>query len=531
MISLLKLKFDLFNRRALFLSADKLAVYHWYRGKLGSSYLFDTDREGQKNFIRYIRETPNSPVYIMVDVIEEEFRVDTIPHVFGADRDAVIQRKQSRLFREASYFHTLFQGREEEGRRDDKILFMALTGQDIIKPWVEILEQHKVPLAGIISLPLLIQSFLKYLPKPSEHMLVVSMQSISGLRQTFFQQQQLKISRLAKLPRYGTASYAPRIFDEVDKIRRYLNSLRLISAEHPLDIYFLANRELLEELKQSQENSAMVRHHLLDIDELASEMEIEKKQITPFSDQIYAYHLLSSALPNAYATVREMRYNKLRKFRHAMNAASLLLVLTGSIYGGFNFMDAITFSQQSESAKNKTQFYTQRYNMARERLPETPVQPAEIKVAVDMLGTLEKYKSTPVEMMRYLGHSLMDFPEIQLQQIEWISSLDPNAKLESGENSNSNLNIDAESKADYYQIATINAQLVPFDGNYRAAIAMVNKFAEVLRQDDLTYDVTILTFPLDVSSEGNLSGDVKKIDKKAEFSLRAVIGIHNGKTG
>src|SRR5690606_239287 len=105
MISSLTSRFEFNQRRALFLSAHKAAVYHWQKGDLGSSYLFDANQDGREYFERYLRETPNVPMYILVDVFEEEFRRDTIPHVFGSDRQAIIDRKCARLFRETPYSH------------------------------------------------------------------------------------------------------------------------------------------------------------------------------------------------------------------------------------------------------------------------------------------------------------------------------------------------------------------------------------------------------------------------------------------
>ena len=103
MTSSLKSRFDFGKRRALFVSAHKAAVYHWHKGDLTSSYLFDANQEGKLFFERYLRETPNIPVYMLVDVFEEEFKRDTVPHVFGADREAIVERKKARLFRDTPY--------------------------------------------------------------------------------------------------------------------------------------------------------------------------------------------------------------------------------------------------------------------------------------------------------------------------------------------------------------------------------------------------------------------------------------------
>ena len=231
MTSSLKSKFDYGKRRAMFVSAHKLAVYHWYKGDLSSSYLFDVNTDGISYFERYLSETPNIPAYVLVDIFEEEFKRDTAPHVFGSDRAAIIERKKARLFRDTPYYYSKVLGREEDGRKDDQILLSAITNPALIAPWLELLEQYKIPLVAINSVPLITESLIDLLPDSSENNLIVSIQSISGLRQTFLKNNQLRVSRLVQLPRYGTEPYGPHIKDEVDKIRRYLNSVRLIPSD------------------------------------------------------------------------------------------------------------------------------------------------------------------------------------------------------------------------------------------------------------------------------------------------------------
>jgi hypothetical protein len=530
MISLQKSKSDFFNRRALFISADKLSIYHWDKGELGSSYLFDLDQAGRDNFKRYLQESVNTPMTILVDVIEEEFRQDTIPHVFGSDRQALIERKQSRLYRDASYLYTQNQGRETEGRRDDQLLFMALTNQEMIKPWLDLLEEHKVPLKGILSVSLLLQSYIKTLPDISDHALFVTMQSISGLRQTFFQKKELKISRLSKLARYGTESYAPRINAEVEKIQRYLNSLRLIPNDTSLDVYIFADKTTLDELENEKISSPMMRRHYLDITKLMETIQQDAVQAIPFSDKLLVHHLLKSHSKNCYASSHEMRYSKMRNIRYATNFTSVFILFFSLIYSGLNFMNGMTYKQESESSKNKAAFYQSRYDLARERLPKTPVEPAQVKVAVEAATKLDEYKSTPYEMFSFIGKGLEQYPEIKLDDFDWSFSIDPNKGAAApSEKENKYLppgmTNNNESEVKYYQISNIKAHIAPFDGNYREAIAVVNKFAETLRSHDSTYEVSIESFPLDISSTATLQGDAESVGKEALFSLRTVIGV------
>lgn len=518
---------EFFNRRVLFVSADKISVYHWEKGELGSSYLFDIDDAGQENFERYLTESENTPMTMLVDVIEEEFRQDTIPHVFGADRAALIERKQSRLFRDAEYICVQNQGREEVGRKDDRLLFIALTRNEVIKPWLGLLEKFKVPVRGIISVPLLLESYIKTLPDISDHALFVTMQSISGLRQTFFQNKQLKLSRLSKLPRYGTESYAPRVETEVEKTQRYLNSLRLVPNDTSLDVYVVADKVMLDELEKRRISAPMLKLNYLDVNKLKKVIQESSDQVVPFSDQLLMSYLLKTQPKNCYATAKDMRYMKMRNMRYAMNAASIGLLLVSIIYSSISFMGGLTYKQESEAAKGKAAFYQARYDLARERLPKTPVEPAQIKLAVDAVSRLEEYKATPYQMMRFVGKALEKYPAIKLDDLTWSFSMDPNRGIEAKENSSPIEPLTTEgNEVKYYQISNFNAHIESFDGNYREAIAMVNDFAKALREDKAAYSVTIESFPLDISSEATLAGSAQATSKKAAFSLRTVIGIN-----
>ena len=520
MISLLKSKSDLFNKRSVYISADKLSVHHWYRGALSSSYLFDVDAQGRANFKRYLEESDNVPTYVLIDIIEEEFRQDTIPHVFGSDREALLKRKQGRLFRDARYQHAEFIGREEEGRRDDKFLFMALTNNEILEPWLKLLDEHKVPIAGIVSLPQLL----------SDYALIVSMQSISGLRQTFFLNKKLKISRLSKLPRFGTESYAPKIKSEIDKIQRYLNSLRLVPNDKNLDVYVLADQKTIDEFEKEKAALPNVNFRYHNVQDLAKKAELQMEKAIPFADQLFLSHLLKSPPKNYYAQKRDMRYATMRKMRIAMNLCSIVLLLGSLGYSGYAAMGALLFKKQCEDARIKADFYQARYKMAKERLPQTPVDSYRIKTAVEAADTLQDYSVTPYEMLVVLGQSLKEFPDIQLDDLDWQFSTTPanGDKQSSGRASQyGNVNLDNdEQQFKYYQISSIQAQISPFDGDYRKAISLVNSFVEKLRQNEQVYDVTILSLPLDISSTATLQGSRNVTEKEAQFSLQAIVGVN-----
>jgi len=528
-------KSDFGKRRALFVSAHKIAVYHWHKGDLASSYLFDANQEGKQFFERYLRETPNIPMYLLVDVFEEEFKRETVPHVFGGDRAAIIERKKARLFRDTPYYSASVQGRETEGRKDDQLLISAITNPKLIVNWVELLDRYMVPLAGIYSIPLLTESMLKLLPEAGDNNLIVSIQSISGLRQTFISNKQLRVSRLVQLPRYGTEPYAPHIREEVEKIRRYLNSVRLVPTDqsNSLNVFFIMTGDLLEDLKQEYKDMTTAGIHFVDINDLLTRSGSARQVSSPFSDQLFIHQLLKQKPANRYARPAEQRFNKMRNMRLAMLSTSALMLLASMIWGGYTVMGAIGHRQNTLAAEAKTEFYSTRYQIAREGLPQTPVEPADLKSAVELYKTLAAYKASPLEMVTLLSNSFNKYPFIVPGNLDWITSTDPNTKVgakpasaKQGVIGYTNVTGTAETTFDYYQIAEIEGKVFPFDGNFRVAISMINEFAESLRSQQDVFDVSILSLPLDVSSEASLQGNTNSTQAEALFSVRVVLGIN-----
>lgn len=537
MISSLLSRFEFANRRALYISAHKAAVYHWQDGDLGSSYLFDGNEEGRAYFERYLRETPNAPIYLITDFFEEEYRQDTIPHVLGPDRNAILRRKKGRLFRDTPYFYSRVIGREEEGRKDDKILMTAITNPGLVTPWIRLIEAHKIPLAGIYSLPLFSESILKHLDKPSGRLLLVSLQSISGLRQTFFLDKRFRISRLVQMPRYGTEPYVPHIQEEVEKIQRYLSSLRLMSHEEPLQICFLMSSELLEDLKKSYTDSTSSRYEFYDINKLLESAGSKQAIATPFSDKFFAHQLLQVKPSNFYASTTERRFFIMRNLRFGMLTGSALLLLASAMWSGFNLMGGLSYKQRSLSAESKSQFYTTRYQLARQRLPQTPVEPEDLKVAVKLANKLEQYKTSPLDMIKLISIGADKYPSIKLDSFQWAASIDPNISLGSkrspGVTPANRANIghsrisSKDTGYDYYQIALISGHLDPFDGDYREAIDKINKFVHTLRASDNVHDVSVVSLPVDVSSDVSLQGSTNGSSKRADFAIRIVLGMHH----
>lgn len=532
MILSLKSKFSRLISRGFFISSSKLAVYHWYKHGhkqgIAESYLFDANADGFGFFQHYLNDNVTVSAYILLDIVSEEHHIDTIPHVFGANRKAVIERKKARIFKDAPYFYAQIQGREDSGRRDDKIMLSALTSHQDIQPWLQILEDNKVPIVGMGSLPLLVQDKTIIIPDMEDNALVFSLQSISGLRQSFFLEGALKFSRLVTMPRYGRESYIPIIDDELVKMRRYIENASLIDGAKPLDFYLIGDHQLLQKLREQHPDSSALHYHLLDITMLGKACGMDEQFLTPFSDKYFIHQLLKYRRKNYYANWRETRYFHMQRMNELLRTASYLLILLGVIWTGINILQGVDYRQQHRLEAQRVKFYSDSYVAERERMPQLPINPSDLKVAVDINNTLQMYKADPVAMFKLISGVLEKFPTINISQLKWITTIDPHQQLLSVKQVNAASNQDrpsADNTADYlyYQIAVFDGYFKDFDGDHRQVLATIEQFVSELKQQ--VYDASIFNPPLDTDSNAKLEGSTNKNVARSNFSIRVVLGV------
>ena len=515
------------GKRIFFVSSGRLRVFH-YDGRLAEPIEFQADEEGLTSFAAYLQQPWNDPVYVLVDFVEEEFREEAIPHVFGADRKALLQTRLQRLFRDPTYSHAVFQGRESEGRRDDRVLFTALTRPDLLAPWMGQLTTHKTPVAGIYSLPLVSKNLLKILKLESRYLLLVSMQASGGLRQTFFKDGELKVSRLAMLPDAGPERFSAAMLGEVERVRRYLNSLRMLPGDEPLDVHILATENVRRQTERHSPTSITTRHNVLPLPEVARKLGMKGGYDSLFSDRIFAQLVASKPPKNQYAPRVQTRYFQLHQIRRGLIAASVILLMGGLALSAAQFVDGLSAIQDAGSASRQAVFYEARYEQARARLPTTPTESRNMKRVVEAVGVLNRFASSPVAMMQVLSIGLESFPQVRLDDLRWRASTSPDVTVEGTNNTpvvkTSKVPLEP-SKLELFQVARMRARVSPFAGDYRAALALVRQFADHLRSLPGVESVEVVSLPLDIGPGARLSGDARPAvsGAVAEFQLRVAI--------
>ncbi|MBF0590076.1 MAG: hypothetical protein HQL53_13220, partial [Magnetococcales bacterium] len=377
---------NLFNRRLLFMTRDRLTAYAWKQGGMvGRPKRFDPDEKGIKNFKKWIRKDLLTPCHLLIDLIDEEFHPDTVPHVLGPDRTAMVARRATKAFGKSPFSLALFQDREsKKGRRDDRIVRAGLPNPEPLAQWIDPLVKAQVSLGGIHSLPLVSLALLRALKLVTPATLLVSQQSTSGLRFSFFKGKYLKISRMARVPDNDPEKYSDLLVRELEKTQQYLRSLRLLSNDVPLSIAILSSADHLEAARPRFRDSATQKFHLLTVTEVAKTIRIKRDITTPFSDSLFIQLLGLKPGRNHYATPKMRRFHLSRRLRTGLTVASLV-VASGSLgVSGFMLYKASVLESRWQENQRLTQSLRMEYRQVIGHHLDVATDPGDIRKSVQL---------------------------------------------------------------------------------------------------------------------------------------------------
>ena len=522
--------------RAFVVSGSRLTVHHRYGSTLLDPFSFDADEEGLARFTRYLARFPRDVTGLIADVMED-FREETVPHALAWDRRALLRTRAARAFPDARYVHSMASGREREGRRDDRVLFSAITRPEVLVPWLAPMARHAVPLAGICSPAMLTGAMLEAIGAEGEHVLVVSLQSGGGLRQTCFRRGRLRMSRLAAMPDPAADGYGHHVLAEVESTRRYLGSLHPETNESRLEVHVLSHGEPLEDLRRElrRDTGGDVRAVCTPVDlaEVARKLGMRGWGGGPVADRLFVHVLARRrAPPNHYATPVETRHYSMLRTRGFLNAASAGLVAAGCLFGGVTFLEGVLGSGYARTLALQSMLYEHRYRAARAELPPAPAEPADLERVVSAAETLRRRRADPIDLFELVSHALAGFPRVRIDGLSWRAGDEPGAPsddgagVEDGDDRLAPAAAGGEPRREPevpFRIGLVSARIEPFDGDYRAAVDTVRELAGVLAASPGVEHVRVTRPPLDLSSGQTLSGDTGTSAETAEFELRVAL--------
>lgn len=504
-------------------SALQASIAHWRAGRIVRLEQFAHDDQGLAGFREFLASYSNVPVFMMVDAVEEDYRLETLPHSLGRDRAQMVSRKLRQYYRNTPYIGAWLQGRDSDKRRDDRYLFSALTNADIPSAWLRVVNAQELPLAALYLLPMASVGLLDRLHIKTPNLLLAA-QHTGGLRLTFFRDRQFRLSRLTRGDNAKNIDSVQLLSGEISNTRLYLHALRTATLDEHLTVVLLDRNDELEPVADmiARDNPSL---DCLRIGraELSSRLGIDSRLLATSPDAIYLQLLgLQPPLGNIAPATATLGYRRYRA-RRAIYAACGGVGAIAAIWSGINAWQAHEVKSQAALVAKQIAAQEVQYQQLTRQFPPSPTNGDNLKRAVEVAKAVRENARDPVSMMVLVSAALEPTTNIVVREFGWKYGL---TEIEKGVDSTSVPSMQLAPGSPppaRRQSAYVTGEIRPFRGDYRAAIDTINALAARLRQHPAVMEVRASKMPLNVSPKATLSGNTLDASRteadSAEFEL------------
>lgn len=516
------------RKQVLYLTNKQLTARFWQNGRLSDAQNFVQDEAGLQALANYLALDKHVPILLLIDLIEEDFQRESIPHVIGSMRNNLIERRLQQLYRDTPFRHASFQGRQKTGRKDDQMLFNALTNATFLKPWLDAILATQVPLEGIYSASLLSAQLFAKLHLGKEPVLLTTHQS-SGLRQNYFQDGYLRLSRLIQITEKDPDKVAQLAIDEITKTKLFLANIRLLQRGQPLNVVVLDQPETLNSLQKLIPGSETSDYRFINSDEARYLFGQRSDPDNNVLDTLILTQLASNKPTSHYKITGQSHAFLLWKTRITLYALSATAIAAGLIWSGSNTIDAIDAGWQLRQLHLDTANNVQRYQAIINNMPKTLVNPQDMQSAVNLHELIQQHHSSPKPLINIISQVMNRLPQLKLDELSWEVSdtLDTGATnvapvAEPGVAipiSAGLIGIPVQPS----EVVVLKGEVLPFSKNYRSAINSVNQLStELMRYKGIQVD--IIRMPIDTRPSMPLIGEEGNPDAPsvANFELKIV---------
>ena len=482
------------DKLLLFLGAEWLSAHPWRQGRLQGGQTFANDAAGREAFAELLRQYPRTTCYLLTDLVEEDFRFESIPHVSGKDHADIVGRKFEQFYRNTPLRHAQVQYREQEGRRDDVMLLSALTNPALITPWLELMLEREISVAGVYSVPLISRQLVSHIP--SSHLLLLSWQKQSGLRETYYQDGKVSFSRLT--PLVDAADIISRLQAELNRTYKYLSSLSLLPTDRPLDICIICGSDDRQKLRAALKNSDGIHFLFEDIREVADRIGFagfggvpQDSDATP----LLLYLLGHKPPANQYANTEHTHFHDLWKVRHWLKITAAVVVFGCVAWSSFGTWQAFGLNRDAAAMGVQKEALAMQYRSIAAAFPPFPVPVDRMKAAVSSVQKLTAAAYSPHALhaphapqpfLARISQQLAAFPMIQVNSLSWRDT-------------------PSTAAATTDQEIILGGEIL-YSQSIRDTLDLIHQFKQALNQAGFV--ATPVTMPLDIGSGASLAGDL-----------------------
>jgi len=538
-------------KRVFFFTGYHMEVFEFDGNTLCGSLDFRTKEADFTSFEEFLSNASPLTSYLLVDLQDEDFRLEQIPHVRGNDRKQLIQRLEEKVFRDTEYRSALTLDRLKDGRKDDQILFSSLMKVDDLNRWMTLFEKHQTPICGIWSTSFLGKRFLKKFGATEENILLLSRQMRSAVRETIFKKGQIMISRQAKLEKtareqQSTENTSQIISSNIDVMQRFLVNQRILAFTDTLYSYSIIEDDFIKTCKEQCPDTPTLKFRFIGIDEAFKKFDVKGAEGKK-ADVLFSY-ICSLEKPSKQQYLPEHRRTpyikrQLNQFIASFSVFGAAACILASVLIFLNAFHIQTLSKHIEKSANSLQIsYDERYTQYQQKLDDAHMVSESVELAKqitadtlvaphlvffdlgEVLGS-PRYALFSLSQFKWKKYSPTDYATLTSSYADLNSIPDPNAEFyEEYE----------DEGMDFRAVLLLNGHLNTRNITYSHAVALSESFTHDLEAIPSVDEVHILKNPVDIrvgSHFSDRSGQEAKNDATvtglAPFEVRLILKTPN----
>lgn len=236
---------------------DEGAILTCMEGKRMAKRVFAESPSSQE-LLDVISNWKDSPIYILVDVVDQAYVSHSIPPVSRINMSKLISKKLERDFEESDIKAALSLGRDKDGgKKDWNYMLISARNAPPLSEWINVAAELPNPFGGIYFLPLESTPYLQDIKnavggsKSTPWHILVSHNRIGGFRQVVFKDGKLIFTRIVQPIGGRTADVvAGNIEQETLNTIEYIRRLGF-NEDKNLDVFIIASREVKDVLDES----------------------------------------------------------------------------------------------------------------------------------------------------------------------------------------------------------------------------------------------------------------------------------------
>jgi hypothetical protein len=492
------------NKIILCATAKQLVAGIWHADKLQQHLVFLHDESNQQAFKQWLALYPNIPIYLIANAVEEDYRLEHLPHSSGGEKRELITRKLNQFYRGLIFRTAHFIGREKDKRKDDQFLFAALNNDDFLESWLQLIQELDGELVGVYLLPMLSQSLCHkpfYAQKQTPTHTLLCEKLSSGLRQTYLYNGQLRMSRLIPDVPEDPSQLGYFYLVETQKTRLYLMSKRFISRDVTLHLLLVSLDDHTQEIQQSFRQEPGIDCEMLPASEIIRNIHIQTHLLKQSPELLHMQLLAMGQQVDNLAPEALTRTFQLGNVSYWSKITSAVLVVLGVIITTYFLLLGLEYQTQFENAKVATEMLAQRYREQTSNAVAASVLPVQaIQNAVILQEKIEQYPKTPLRAFQALSAGLDNMPEVHLRAFQWQQT---NAQTLNG---NTTAPTQNATSAPLEEWILACAEIQPFAGDYRVAKEKAQQLIDFLQKNESVAQVEIVEQPSNSNAQQDLRG-------------------------